>query len=122
MAGASAAIVNRYNADLTPPPPPPVLRDLTGATWAAQGEVFRQRLLKVVPIGSPEPLLLDLLRGDHFRRGWEASAMPERSAYYDDRDQAPLVICGAVMQVSWQVDRADRISALQTVFSDDGCP
>jgi len=122
LVGSSAAFLAIWAAEASPPKPPPLLRDLTGSTWEARGEVFRQRILKAVPVGSPEPELLALLRNQGFQRDWEPAGSSEHSADYDDRFRSPSVICGSRMQVSWRVDQADRVTAVSTVFGDDGCP
>jgi hypothetical protein len=118
--GATAAYFIVASQSLRPRPA--LLTNLPGSGWEAEGDAFRQRVLRAVPIGSPESELLSLLSRQGFRRGWEATSSSEREAYYDDRFKAPALFCGSAMNVWWSVDKDDRITSFRARWSDDGCP
>jgi len=101
---------------------PDLLANLHGDGWAGQNAAFDQRVLRIVPLGSPESELLELLKKAGFRKAWDPVGSHDQAAVWDDRDHAGFVICGAAMQVWWSVDQQDRITAFRSQYSDDGCP
>ena len=98
-------------------PQTPLLRDLPGKTWDEGNAAFRQRIVRRVPIGSPEAALLDLLKTVGFSRGWEEAPSPERHADL----QWGTMVCNMGAHVTWQVDAADRITQLETRSHEEGC-
>ena len=101
---------------------PDLLAHLQGDSWAGQNDAFDKRVLRIVPPGSPESDLLELLEKAGFRREWDPVGSREQSAVWDDRDHAAFVICGVAMRVWWTVDQQDRITGFRSFYSDDGCP
>ncbi len=104
------------------PTPPALLANLPGGDYRAENEAFRQRILRIVPIGSPKSRLATLLEGQGFRIAWAPSDAVEYEARYDDRFQKPSLICGSMMLVWWTVDKAGRVASVRSLYSDDGCP
>ena len=123
---AVAAIVGTgaylLNASQSRPTSPALLANLPGGDYRAENAAFRQRVLRIAPIGSPESGLTTLLKAQGFRMAWEPSDAPEHEARYDDRFRKPSLICGSMMQVWWSVDQAGRITGVRSLYSDDGCP
>ena len=90
---------------------PPIVRDLSGNTWAEESAAFDSRVRQTFPAGTAEQRVMDELQKQDFSVG-TSSAILEKSTS----------VCNLQWTITWSANTKTReINQIHGVYGERGC-